>query len=132
MVQLFATRCSCIAILQVSLVSFAAIALFVLLLNECLLLFISLLTQSGYFWINPRKYKYTRIVRIDTTIVSLLGIALYKLKIHSAGGCDGPCSFSSLLGITLCLSVNHNDVSEDLSPSFFVVEVTAIITFTPF
>jgi hypothetical protein len=27
---------------------------FVLLLNECLLLFISLLTQSGNFWIQPR------------------------------------------------------------------------------
>jgi hypothetical protein len=28
----------------------------VLLLNECLLLFISLSTQSGNFWINPRIY----------------------------------------------------------------------------
>jgi hypothetical protein len=35
--QLSATRCSCIAILWVSLMSFAAIT-FVLLLNECLLL----------------------------------------------------------------------------------------------
>jgi hypothetical protein len=37
-VQLFATKCNCIAILWVSLVSFAAYNSFVLLLNECLLL----------------------------------------------------------------------------------------------
>jgi len=30
----------------------------VLLLNECLLLFISLSTQSGNFWIHPRTYLY--------------------------------------------------------------------------
>jgi hypothetical protein len=45
MVQLSATRCSCIATLWVSLSSFAAIT-FLLFLNECfLLLFISLSTQ---------------------------------------------------------------------------------------
>jgi hypothetical protein len=37
MVQLFDTKCNCIAILWVSLVSFAAIT-FVLLFDECLLL----------------------------------------------------------------------------------------------
>jgi len=54
-VQLSATRCSCIAILWVSLASFAAIT-FVLLLNECLLLcaYISLSTQSGNFWLHLR------------------------------------------------------------------------------
>jgi hypothetical protein len=37
---------------------------FVLLLNECLLLFISLSTQSGNFWIHPRKYEYLSKVLI--------------------------------------------------------------------
>jgi hypothetical protein len=52
MVQLFATRCSCIAVLSVSLVSFAEP--FVLLLREYLLLFIQLSTESGNFWTHPR------------------------------------------------------------------------------
>jgi hypothetical protein len=61
MVQLSATRYSCIASLRVSLVSFAAITLcvtsqrvFLLLL----LLFISLSTQSGNFWIHPRIFAF--------------------------------------------------------------------------
>jgi len=46
MVQLSAIRCNCMAILWISLVSFA----------ECLLLlFISLSTQSGNFWRQPRN-----------------------------------------------------------------------------
>jgi hypothetical protein len=58
MAQLSATRCSCIAIFWVSLVSFAAITLCVasqrlLLLLLLLLLLISLSTQSGNFWIHP-------------------------------------------------------------------------------
>jgi hypothetical protein len=52
MVQLSATRCSSIAILWVSLVSFATIT-HCIALNECLLLLISLSTQSGNFWIHP-------------------------------------------------------------------------------
>jgi hypothetical protein len=39
----------------VSLVSFAAVILY-MLFSECLLLFISLSTQSGNFWIHPRMY----------------------------------------------------------------------------
>jgi hypothetical protein len=54
MVQLSATRCSCIVILWVSLVSFSAITLKCLFL----LLFISLSTQSGNFWIYPRILDY--------------------------------------------------------------------------
>jgi len=51
MVQLSSTRCSCISILWVGLVSFAPQP-FVLLLNgRLLLLFISLSTQSGKFWL---------------------------------------------------------------------------------
>jgi hypothetical protein len=56
MVQLSATRCRCIAILWVSLVSFAAITLCVASQRCVLLLFISLSTQSGNFWIHPRIY----------------------------------------------------------------------------
>jgi hypothetical protein len=55
MVQLSATRCGFIAVLWISLVSLPPQP-FVLLLNECLLfLFISLSTQSGRFWIHPRR-----------------------------------------------------------------------------
>jgi hypothetical protein len=55
MVQLSVTRWSCIAILWVSLVNFAAITLYVAFqLCLLLLLFISLSTQSGNFWIQPR------------------------------------------------------------------------------
>jgi hypothetical protein len=62
-VQLSATRCSCIAILWVSLVSFAATTLYVASQREyiiiiiiiiIIILFISLSTQSGNFWIHPR------------------------------------------------------------------------------
>jgi hypothetical protein len=53
MIQLSATRCSCIAILWDSLVSFAAI-LFVLLLNVCLFLFISL-------WLSSETFGYTLV-----------------------------------------------------------------------
>jgi hypothetical protein len=69
-VQLSATRCSCIAILWVSLVSFAYINLCVasqlvllLLLLLLLLLFISLSTQSGNVWIHPRTYYLTKSIQ---------------------------------------------------------------------
>jgi hypothetical protein len=53
MVQLFATRCSCIAILWVSLVSFSAITLCVASRRVFIVVVISLSTQSGNFWIHP-------------------------------------------------------------------------------
>jgi hypothetical protein len=52
MVQLSATRCSCIAILSVSLVSFAAIILCVA--SQRVFIVVSLSTQSGNFRIHPR------------------------------------------------------------------------------
>jgi hypothetical protein len=53
MVQLCATRCSCIAILWASLVSFAAIALRVA--SQRVFIFVCfVMTQSGNFWIHPR------------------------------------------------------------------------------
>jgi hypothetical protein len=56
MVQLSATRCSCKAILWVSLVSFAAITLCVA--SQRVLIVVSVyfvMTQSGNFWIRPRN-----------------------------------------------------------------------------
>jgi hypothetical protein len=57
MAQLSAIRCSCIAILWVSLVSFAAINLCVASQRVLIVavVFISLSTQYGNFWIHPRK-----------------------------------------------------------------------------
>jgi hypothetical protein len=52
MIQLSATRWSCIAILWVSLVIFAAITHCVA--SQRVLVLISLSTQSGNFWIHPR------------------------------------------------------------------------------
>jgi hypothetical protein len=57
MVQLSATRCSCKAILSVSLVSFAAITLCVA--SQQVFVPVSVyfvMTQSGNFWIHPRIY----------------------------------------------------------------------------
>jgi hypothetical protein len=66
MVQLCATRCSCIAILWVSLVSFAVITLRVAsqrCLLLLLLLFILLSTQSG-------KFGYTLVLQFPMTMFS--------------------------------------------------------------
>jgi hypothetical protein len=52
MIQLSATRCSCIAILWVNLVSCATITLCVA--SQRLFIVISLSIQSGNFWIHPR------------------------------------------------------------------------------
>jgi hypothetical protein len=59
MVEFFATRCSFIAILRVSLVSFAAITLcvasqgvFIIVVVVVVIYFV--MTQSGNFWIHPR------------------------------------------------------------------------------
>jgi hypothetical protein len=84
MVQLSATTCSCIAILWVNLVRFTVITLR-LAFNKCLLLlllFISLWTQSGNFWIHFRKTiskenwnwillsKYPAVTRNKTVVAS--------------------------------------------------------------
>jgi hypothetical protein len=53
MVQLSATRCSCIVILWVSLVSFAAITVCVAS-RRVFVIVVSLSTQTGNFWIHPR------------------------------------------------------------------------------
>jgi hypothetical protein len=52
----------------------------VLLLNECLLLllFISLSTQSGNFWIHPRNFKEN----IQNTVI--LMVIIYLFGVHPA------------------------------------------------
>jgi hypothetical protein len=66
MIELCATRCSCIATLWVSLVSFAAITLCVASQRVLLLLlFISLSTQSGNFWIHTRITMMNLLVMIS-------------------------------------------------------------------
>jgi hypothetical protein len=56
MIQLSATRCSCIAILWVSLVSFAAITLCVASQRVFIVVVFSLSTESGNVWIYLRKF----------------------------------------------------------------------------
>jgi hypothetical protein len=56
MVQLSVTRCDCIAILWVSLVSFAAITLCVASQRVFIVVGVYFVTtQSGNFWIHPRR-----------------------------------------------------------------------------
>jgi hypothetical protein len=67
MVQLSATRCSCIAILWVSLVSFAAITLRVASQRVFIIVVVYfVMTQSGNFWIHPRVYSWWQ----DQAIIS--------------------------------------------------------------
>jgi hypothetical protein len=57
MVQLFATVCSCIAVLWVILVSFATITLCVASQRVFVVVVVYfIMTQSGNFWIHPRMY----------------------------------------------------------------------------
>jgi hypothetical protein len=57
MVELSATRCSFVAILWVSLVSFAAITLCVASRRMFIVVIVYfVMTQSGNFWIHPRNY----------------------------------------------------------------------------
>jgi hypothetical protein len=71
-------------ILWVSLVSFAAITL-VLLLSECLLMFISLSTQSGNFWIPPRTSLSFPITTAPTLLVTGIGNYTYIFVFELTG-----------------------------------------------
>jgi hypothetical protein len=77
MVQPSATRCSCIAILWVSLVSFAAMTLCVASQRVFIVVVISLSTQSGSFWIHPRSYTCSHL--------TLRLVELQRLQ-HKVGG----------------------------------------------
>jgi hypothetical protein len=78
MVQLSATRCNCIAILWVSLVSFSAITLCVAS-NECLFLFLLRCR------ISPETFRYT-LVRFKKLIVALR----YVIKLLATCWIIGP------------------------------------------
>jgi hypothetical protein len=98
MVQLEATRYSCIAILWVSLVSFAAITLCVAS-QRVLTVVYFVMTQSGKFWIYPR------ILEVAITITAYnfeLTVDIIKLRLAK-----GPTSFrinrSWYGGILLCI-----------------------------
>jgi hypothetical protein len=67
MIQLSATRCSCIAILRVSLVSFAAIILCVASQRVFIVVVYFVTTQSGNFWILPRIWRRVGIARSQVT-----------------------------------------------------------------
>jgi hypothetical protein len=70
MVQLSATRCSCIAILLVSLVNFTAIILYVA--SQQVFIVVSVyfvMTQSGNFWIHPCKMN--RGVEVRSSVKSV-------------------------------------------------------------
>jgi hypothetical protein len=83
MIQLSATRCSCIATLWVSLVSFAAIT-FCVPTQWVFIVFISLSTQSGNFWIRPRIIMVTKSRKMRWTgYVARMGemINIYKILV---------------------------------------------------
>jgi hypothetical protein len=63
MVQLSATKCSCIAILWVSPMMFAAITICIASLQVFIIVYF-VMTQSGNFWIHP--YMLCSVVRIAT------------------------------------------------------------------
>jgi hypothetical protein len=72
-VQLSATRCSCIAILWVSLVSFAAVTLFVASQRVFIVVVYFVLTQSGNFWIYPRIYlPLSRVGMVTCTLMTVI------------------------------------------------------------
>jgi hypothetical protein len=69
-VQLSATRCSCIAILGVSLVSFAAITLCVTSQRVFIIVVYFVMTQSGNFWIHSLTVR--KVIKKSINISSLL------------------------------------------------------------
>jgi hypothetical protein len=74
MVRLSATTCSCIAILWVSLVSFAAIILCVASHRVFIIVVVYfVMTQSGNFWIHPRMLN-------SSSDVAVLAVGLKKVS----------------------------------------------------
>jgi hypothetical protein len=91
-VQLSATRWSYIAILWVSLVSFAAITLCVAS-QRVYITVISFLTQSGNFWIHPQicQISFTLHLNFVTFVASSLHVWITVLSWHCS-----PTNFGSL------------------------------------
>jgi hypothetical protein len=78
MIQLSATRCSCIAIFRVTLVSFAAVTLFVASQRMFVVYFI--MTQSGNFWIYPHRM---RLVASQTSTLRTRTEMVFKTLVFS-------------------------------------------------
>jgi hypothetical protein len=79
MVQLSASKCSCIATLWVSLVSFTTMTLCV----ASKLVFISLSTQSGNFWTHPRIRVFTLYISYKCIRNRVQGETTYDCTVKS-------------------------------------------------
>jgi hypothetical protein len=85
MLHLSATRCSCIAILWVSLVSFAAITLCVASQREFIVLYF-VMTQSRNFWIYPHTLRFFVTAttnqwtsqKIQKLILSIISVGFWR------------------------------------------------------
>jgi hypothetical protein len=80
MVQLSATRCSCIAILWVSLVNFAAITLCVASQRVFIVYFV--MSQSGNFWIHLRIVTHIHSLTVMTNLAA--SVICTHIHIHVA------------------------------------------------
>jgi hypothetical protein len=85
MVRLSATRCSCIAILWVSAVNFAAIIFFVA--SQRVFIVNSLSTQSGNFWIHtpPCIYRFSLLRKKEGKIVYCIKRSVFGATVINNG-----------------------------------------------
>jgi hypothetical protein len=109
MVQLSAARCSCIAILWVSLVSLAAIILCVAS-QVFITIIISLSSQSGNFWIHPRTTRIAwreRVTDRSRQSVSMLHAQNYWISMKY-GMTEYIVSWMQhLIFISICVTMNR-------------------------
>jgi hypothetical protein len=80
MVHLSATRYSCIAILRVSVVSFASITFYVP--SQLVFIVYFVMIQSGNFWIQPRSlFRYFILERLGclTPMIFITVLASYSI-----------------------------------------------------
>jgi hypothetical protein len=104
-VQLSATRCSCIAILWVSLVSFAAITLCVASQRVFIVVYF-VMTQSGFFWIHPRSYQ----MNSEGCCINLLRCTCSLISCVSDTGFwnwKPICKIKAPLQMCICYCVKH-------------------------
>jgi len=94
MVQLFATKCNCIAIVWVSLVSFAVITLCVASQRVFIAVVVVyfLMTQSGNFWIHPHMKGISRaVICSPPPVTATLGITQTRV-FKTRGSYSGHCA----------------------------------------
>jgi hypothetical protein len=100
MLQLSAIVCNCIAILWVSLVSFAAITLCVAS-QRVFIVVVSLSTQSGNFWIQPRNF-YMNSLRF--CLWHCHHVNLFQMITHC---CEGTKLEGQII-VSFCISMKHS------------------------